>query len=762
MSLDPQKDWDPIKPDFSPLLFTLNHSGQILDVDPRTAQRLGYRPKQMIHHSVLEFVAPSDRSGLRIYLDRQLHQAATPDWQGHFVSRDHHWVHVTAIAHFTHIASTSVLILVGQVHAGSTSADSNSSGSTSADSNSVDPTNVKLNNIDPVVQTVRSHTSDPSLSSLLTQLALQIQQLMPLDLMLNTVVTDLQQMLGVDRVLVSQFLPDCLDSSVIVEATTHQRSMLGRFFRDPFIGSALSGQPSEVNQVPVQAIADVQDLQLDEATYGYFEHYNIRAQVTLPIFWGDRLWGFLSLHQCGKPRGWPTATLDGLKQLVLQLGIAIQQSELIGQVQRLNSSLDRQVRQRTMQLQLAYDCEDTLKRITDRVRDSLDETHILQTVVKEITLGLGIKGCNAALLDLDSGTSKICYEYPETTVTNQRRVSKIHDFPELYGQLLANQHFQFCSLLSNPERGRVSMLVCPIRDDRGILGSLWLLNHSYYCFNEQDIRLGQQVANQCAIALRQARLYQASQAQVQELARLNQLKDDFLSTVSHELRTPMASMKMALHNLGFSLNQDQNLFSEFTKPLPDQSRTARYFQILRQECEREIQLIEDLLTLQRVSHPDIHLPVDAFEVQTWLSDLIHGFQLLAKQHHQTLHCHVTQDLPSVQSERASLTRIVKELLDNACKYTPSGGEIQIDATVHGDQLQIQVCNSGVEIPPDELPHIFEKFYRVPNENPWRYRGTGLGLALVRQLVIQLGGTIQVSSDANQTCFTLAVPLIGSN
>ena len=129
------------------------------------------------------------------------------------------------------------------------------------------------------------------------------------------------------------------------------------------------------------------------------------------------------------------------------------------------------------------------------------------------------------------------------------------------------------------------MLACPIFDDQGVLGDLWLISQPHHAFNQLELRLVQQVAASCAIALRQARLYTAATAQVKELEKLNALKDDFFSTVSHELRTPLSNMKMAI-----SMLKNPSIVE----------RQQRYLQILQTECNREIELINDLLDLQRL------------------------------------------------------------------------------------------------------------------------------------------------------------------
>ena len=124
---------------------------------------------------------------------------------------------------------------------------------------------------------------------------------------------------------------------------------------------------------------------------------------------------------------------------------------------------------------------------------------------------------------------------------------------------------------------------------------------------------------------------------------------------------------------------------------------------------------------------------------------------------------LSPNLPPLISNPASLERIVAELLNNACKYTPFGEQIVVTAQTNHNELlsqviRIAVSNSGVEIPASELPRIFEKFYRIPSTDPWKQGGTGLGLALVQSITRHLGGTVQVSSNAGQTVFTVELPI----
>jgi len=453
------------------------------------------------------------------------------------------------------------------------------------------------------------------------------------------------------------------------------------------------------------------------------------------------------------------AALKAVSRQPAEDQVATDPQQQIDALIHLNEMLYQAMTDRAAQLEHALAYEAALKRVTDRVRDSLDEHQILETAVQELAEVLNSNGCNAALYDLTEGTSTVRYEYASASPAYQGRVAKMTNAPQLYEQLLQGQYFQFCSLSPHPERGRSSMLACPILDDQGVMGDLWLVNHKDYTFNDLEIRLVQQVANQCAIAIRQARLYQAAQAQVAELGRLNRLKDDFLSTVSHELRTPMTNMKMAIEMLSTVINQTLTSRRSIQKPGKNGSastaqRLDHYLSILRGECSREINLINDLLDLQEMEQSGEALPSQPIEINGWLERMVEPFHSRIEQRRQKLTVHLPKRAVSFSTHQSSLNRIMAELINNACKYTPAEHEIIVSVLTIGEKLRFQVTNKGSEISAAELKRIFEKFYRVPSSDPWGQGGTGLGLALVQGLVNRLGGTIGVSSGAGKTTFTV--------
>lgn len=436
--------------------------------------------------------------------------------------------------------------------------------------------------------------------------------------------------------------------------------------------------------------------------------------------------------------------------------------ETVKHLRQLEMELQQSEAKLSIQLQTAYDSEATLKQITEKVRDSLDENQILQGAVEALAQALKVGCCNAALFDLGQQTSTIRYEFATSIPPSQGRVSQMADFPEIYDQLLQGRYFQFCSLLPHPLRGQVSMLVCPISDDKGVLGDLWLVNQVGEGFNEREINLVQHVATQCAIALRQALLFQQSQAQVAELERLSHLKDDFLSTVSHELRSPLSNIKMAIQMLELTLEKEPCVLTHENFNLPASStlngRTfhnrSRYLQILKDECQREISLVNDLLDLARLDAGTEALNPITIDLNPWLVRISQPYYERAIAQQQQLEILVCQENSILTTDISYLERIVGELLNNACKYTPAHGLITVEVLDEGRGQTIRVINSGVEISSNERDRIFDKFYRVPKNDPWKHGGTGLGLALVKKLTERINATIEVESANNQTIFAV--------
>ncbi|NJN57119.1 MAG: HAMP domain-containing histidine kinase [Leptolyngbyaceae cyanobacterium SL_5_9] len=259
--------------------------------------------------------------------------------------------------------------------------------------------------------------------------------------------------------------------------------------------------------------------------------------------------------------------------------------------------------------------------------------------------------------------------------------------------------------------------------------------------------------------------------QNKELKDLSQLKDDFLSTVSHELRSPMTNIKMVTQMLRLLFQQDESngdgntqFFAETQEQALFKAKVNRYLLILEQECDREINLLTTFLDLQQLDTGKYSSDQTAVDLKELIPQVIKPFLRYAKDRQQTLDLEIAADLSVVTIDQASLTRIVIELLTNACKFTPTGEMIAVTLSLKltpvnsARILQLQVINSGVEILEGDRSQIFDRFYRIPNGDRWKHNGIGLGLTLVKKLSEHLGGSIVVESGNGQTCFTVKIPI----
>jgi PAS domain S-box-containing protein len=600
----------------------------------------------------------------------------------------------------------------------------------------------------------------------------RVRQSLDLNEVLTTAVSEVRQFLQVDRVLIYRFNPDWSGDVVVESVSSPDLSILQTTIADQCFEN---GWHHFYQHGRISAIAAIADSHLDPCYVELMNRLQVQANLVVPLLQGDLLWGLLIAHHCQDTRHWETWEVDLLQQLSIQLAIAIQQSELYHQVHQLNASLEQQVAARTAELQQALDYAEALKRITDKVRDGLDETQILQTAVKELTQVLDGCRSDTCLYHFEQGVLTISNGYSDEILIPNNTSVQLEEFSDILPQLLAGQYLQFCEIARRPYAPSwrpTAIIACPIADDQTVLGNLWLFREPEQTFSQSEIELAQQVANQCAIAIRQSRLYQAAQAQVTELERLNHLKDDFLSTVSHELRTPMSSIKMATEMLDI-LMQRTHVFDQ-------NQQILKYFQILQNECHREITLIDNLLDLSRLEAGTEPLMLLTVDLNNWILDVTQPFVDRSQNQQQHLRFDLTADLPPCTTDLAYLEGILRELLDNACKYTPSGETIVVSTNLlpskagqRSDRIeslqiiaahampasvfQVSVSNSGVEISDQEYNRVFDKFYRIPNNDPWKHGGTGLGLALVKRRVEQLKGTITVKSEAGWTTFTVSLP-----
>jgi signal transduction histidine kinase len=237
----------------------------------------------------------------------------------------------------------------------------------------------------------------------------------------------------------------------------------------------------------------------------------------------------------------------------------------------------------------------------------------------------------------------------------------------------------------------------------------------------------------------------------ERLHELDELKSAFVSTVSHELRTPMTSIK------GYV----DNILDGLTGALTD--RQSYYLNRVKFNIERLTRMINDLLDLSRIEAGRVEVRLASVCMRDLVSEVAEGFQRLAQEKSVALHVRHPDELPPVRGERDKLHQVLTNLLQNAVKFTPQGGEIRVESQVRDDGfVQISVSDTGCGIPPHEFDRVFDRFYRgesVTTED----RGSGLGLPIAKSLVELHGGRIWAESVPGQgSRFFFTVPIESSS
>jgi len=220
-----------------------------------------------------------------------------------------------------------------------------------------------------------------------------------------------------------------------------------------------------------------------------------------------------------------------------------------------------------------------------------------------------------------------------------------------------------------------------------------------------------------------------------ELERVERVRKDFVINVSHELRTPLASIQGYTETL-------------IDGAINDPDNNMRFLGIIRHNAERLARITEDLLTLSRIEQKRQKFEFEPSMVNVLLTDAMELITPIAQKRNIAVHLSPAPKEAEVWCDHEAVSQILSNLLDNAIKYTPPGGQITLGATTQGRSVEVYVRDSGIGIPPEELPRLFERFYRVDKARSRELGGTGLGLSIVKHLVAAHGGSARVESQLN--------------
>jgi signal transduction histidine kinase len=292
--------------------------------------------------------------------------------------------------------------------------------------------------------------------------------------------------------------------------------------------------------------------------------------------------------------------------------------------------------------------------------------------------------------------------------------------------------------------GLRSELVTPLLLGARPIGMLSLSRDRPDAFSDDEIELVTLLGRLVATAVQNIRAYEAERRRVEELGRLSELRADFVSLVSHELRSPMAAVIGAARTL-----QDR------WRMLSAAQRES-FLALIGDETSRLAELVGDVLDTSRIESGTFSYRFEEVELGPVVDEAVE-VAVLAQQEVPVV-ASVPRGLPAIRGDRTRIRQVLGNLIENAVKYSPEGGEVRVSAVTANGTVRIAVRDSGPGIPRDWQTRIFEKFGRVDVPGASK-PGTGLGLFIARSIAEAHGGSLDVSSGGEQgSTFTLTLPL----
>jgi PAS domain S-box-containing protein len=422
---------------------------------------------------------------------------------------------------------------------------------------------------------------------------------------------------------------------------------------------------------------------------------NMKAAIGVPVYWGDRFLGVIAAYT--SPEESTAFTEHDAHLLSLfadQAAIAIQNAQLYRELENYSTILEQAVANATSDLQR------TLEQLSAIVDNSPD-------AILRLTPDGQIESTNPAFermfayesdaLAGESVARLICTGHAGTLMTALNEVQ----------QTRRPARLEVMACAANGDEFDADAALAPIIEEGGVVGIV------------------------CSIR------------DISALKEVERMKDSFLSTAAHELRTPLTSV------LGYS----EILL---TRDLPEK-RSERYLSFINNESRHLVEILDDLLDLARLeSKQGLTITWEPFDMERVIREVIDLLADISPDH--VFRLEGLETLPMVHGDPFRLTQVMRNLVSNAIKYSPEGGEIVINAAVTGGAVRISVKDEGIGMTAEQQAHLFQKFYRADSSNT-SIGGTGLGLAICKLIVEGHGGEIGAESTLGEgSTFTFTLPI----
>jgi signal transduction histidine kinase len=468
---------------------------------------------------------------------------------------------------------------------------------------------------------------------------------------------------------------------------------------------------------------------------GSAQNAGVRSVLATPILVAGELAGTLSLNQVDAPRDWTTDEVRLVEAVARELRVAMETARLFQAREGENARL------------LA------LQRAAATLSARTDPHEVFDMILRSAVQLFGQGSASLYTWDEEAGLLRLAENFdPEGRVPDD---PVLRAGEGVVGRVFASrepliikdyQTWEGSTVVGQRTGLRACIAVPLVRSGRA-LGALGIRSYDpTVTYTPDDAQMLGLFADQAAAALTTVEAFSRQAQAVEQLERLNRAKSEFVSIVSHEFRTPLTGIQ------GFSeMMRDEQLSLE---------EMREYAGDINKDVQRLNRMINEMLDLDRMESGRMTIHRELMDLNAVIDEAVGRVRPNAPNH--TLTLDLQPDLPRIKADRDRLTQVASNLLNNAVKYSPTGGRITVTTRSEDDHLRLDVRDEGLGIPADALEMIFERYSRVDSQATRDIQGTGLGLPIVRQIVQLHGGKVWAESELGRgSVFHVVLPLAGS-
>jgi signal transduction histidine kinase len=462
----------------------------------------------------------------------------------------------------------------------------------------------------------------------------------------------------------------------------------------------------------------------------YMQAIGCKAQLLVPLVSRDRPLGLLELQTVSSERLFSSEEINLCQTIANHMATALENAQLFTTERQRSAELEA-LRQASLSLTSTLELKPVLEAILEQATKlvSADDAHIFLYDGNQLIFG-------AAIYYGAFQSKPLSEPRPDGMTYMVARWAKRIVVPDM------TQHPLFKDEHPSDHQWGGAIVGLPLSIGSKVLGIMNLAYFNPHVFEESELHSLELLADQAAVALNNAHLYaeiqQRAQALTDALRRLQEidrLKREFIQNVSHELRTPVTIL------LGYAELLESGelgiLAQEQREPISIILRRARLLS----------SILDNLLTILETEASDqVRKEVDISDL---LITLVDELKRSANQAEIQLNIEISPNLPCVLGVKNHLRKAFENLVSNALKFTPAGGQVNLRAWQEDEDIIIELSDTGIGIPIDQLESIFDRFYQVDGSTKRRYGGTGMGLALVKEVVDSHEGNIKVDSKVGE-------------